>query len=974
MPMAGDEVVGLSIMALREALVHVLSAYGPQTKKEIAARLRSHGRVTTTQEINSCLYKHPSRFRRSASGALPRWSVVRASAEPAGAPPRNVAPARDPLHGTGCECHLQPLDAVPLGATQRQRLKRWAQATGVTDIGMMIHALDAVAADLGPNLADAVGAGIEVLMVSDCPAEAFAGDAEVGWRTHVVPGLDSLADTWPEGWDGVDWSNWCRSNHQLDSSRTVQWQAVDAIVNGLSWPPMRVRTARERAERVLADRGDLWIDSPAVDPAGRGEWSLDECVRLLASARTDASPSHALLTEISRTSGAGIGEVLAYWRYVRQCDQGLAPADDLLRRVFAQFPAHSPQLLTRRVRMLEGTSLRSDADLEDSGDPELLDAVEAPLTLPTAERRVAHDGGPNPLAVVRTLLPGGEGTRGKPPIVYTETLLDRVLYEAILARKPTLVVLSGNAGDGKTAFIAHVLARSGAAYLPGTNEYRINIGVSPYLVVLDGSEDARERTNEALLLDAFRPFEGESPNEPGRGTLIAINKGRLLSFLEAKADRFPYLWRLVRSSLVSGDESFESPYEVIDLNDRTTVGPTHAASTFGGILRSLTEWEGWRDECPTCDAFNDCPVLSNVRALRSDAARERAWRVMAAVDLDDRLHVTARHVVTTLASIIVGTNTCPDIRAAVRDGRPPGPDDFVYNRLFSADDRGNLDPAAMDRALRGYDPSDLSSPKRDRRLAFQLVRGALSDLIDSEPRTDRSYLERAAERIEASSIDEKPASGEPEYRLQLLEFVASLSRRLYVVPDDSVGADLTPEFPVKTLDRFLTAIGGDEPLDHIRDSLISQLNATLGVTDHTVGGLLAPRDYARGLAGTGLAALLPSATFEVVRVTKLGGRFSPPEYVEAWPRALALVARDSGKAVASLTVPLLLFEVLDRSGRGFRPTTQTERGFMVRVAGFYRRLAEHKWQVPLAYALYDHGSIVGRAAVEPAKFVLTELH
>jgi len=625
--------------------------------------------------------------------------------------------------------------------------------------------------------------------------------------------------------------------------------------------------------------------------------------------------------------------------------------------------------------MLENTSIRNSDEAELSEDPELLDAVEPSIALPTPQAAVAPDGGPNPLAVVRQLLPGGEGTRGRPPIVYTETLLDSVLLPDIVSRAPTLIILSGNAGDGKTAFIAQLLVASGATYSPGTNEYRVQIGDQPYLVVLDGSEDAETRTNEALLLDALGEFAGDGARHPERGTLIAINKGRLLGFLEAHADRFPYLWSIVRQSLVIGGDVPKSPYEIVDLNDRTTIGPEPDSSILAGVVQRLTEWAGWDDECSRCDALAQCPVLFNIRVLRTETARQQLWRVLAAVDLDDRLHVTARHVVTMLASAVVGEKTCSGIRETVRQGEHFGSEAFVYNRLFAADEQSGSvhDASAMDRALGGFDPSAVSSPRRDRRFAFRLVRGALDELLGGEAMVDAPYLQRAAAKIEESSIDEKPLRGEPEYRLQLLDFIGDVSRRLFLLPGDGQGIDLAPGFPVKTLDYFIRALAGKEDLVEIKRRLIEQLNATLGVEKSRLQELLAPRDYSRGLAGRGLAAMLAPDRFEVVAVTKLGARFDPPPYVEAWPRALALIARDEGEIVTTLTIPLLLFEVLDRAGRGFRPTTQTERGFMVRVASFYRRLAEHRWQLTPDYALYDNGLVLGRAVLEPSKIILTEL-
>jgi hypothetical protein len=48
------------------------------------------------------------------------------------------------------------------------------------------------------------------------------------------------------------------------------------------------------------------------------------------------------------------------------------------------------------------------------------------------------------------------GTRGYDPGTYVETKLDRNLVPRIFDPRTKLVILTGNAGDGKTAFIQHV--------------------------------------------------------------------------------------------------------------------------------------------------------------------------------------------------------------------------------------------------------------------------------------------------------------------------------------------------------------------------------------------------------------------------------------------------------------------------------------------------------------------------------------
>jgi hypothetical protein len=158
-------------------------------------------------------------------------------------------------------------------------------------------------------------------------------------------------------------------------------------------------------------------------------------------------------------------------------------------------------------------------------------------------------------------------------------------------------------------------------------------------------------------------------------------------------------------------------------------------------------------------------------------------------------------------------------------------------------------------------------------------------------------------------------------------------------------------------DRYLEALAAGD-LSGLVPALTRQLNATLGVGDADLTGLLVPRDYSRGLAGTGFAALIPRATLKLVPATHNGAEFIQPRFLEAWPRGMLLTMHDGDRVVARLLLSFLMLEVLDRAGRGFRPLGQTEKSYMVRLGGFYRRAAEHTWSTPPTYVLYRSGKLL----------------
>jgi hypothetical protein len=978
-------------------IVELLRARSRWTAHELAAELRAGGsRAIRRSTVNQILYHNPGTFTHDSS-IPPRWQLLRADepvdghaslltegageessmprAEEVESVQRSGTPKRNPYdpylaHGSDCRCReTTTLDDINMPYSVRRQL---AVFFGRSPKSVQVSQLLAVTPRLPEVLADYLNRALEADGRGACPYTS--GAVETPWQDASASGR--ARHEWPDDWDGVEWAHWSRNS--LDRWDPAQ---IDAFLREIEEVPLvemlavRARSPRELGEYRLASRPHEWVERQEEILVHATDWDQEEILRVLHLSRSDLALAArtSLIRELMANGRRTQSEVLAFGSYLDLADRGEVVPEPRIRRLLDAFPPDRPFLLTQRLDMINNTISINLDDHEEPEDDELLDVVEPVLPVPAPVSYVAEDGGPDPLRTVRKLLPGGEGTRGEPPIIYTQTLLDRVLLPTLLDREPTLVVLSGNAGDGKTAFIAQVLAAAGRTYQPGVNTYDVSLGARGYLVILDGSEDAETLTNDELLERALGAFRGPTATSPEQGTVIAINKGRLLSFLSDRRNDYAFLWRVVSGSLIAGMSASESPYLLIDLNDRTTIGPSEAESVFGGVVSKLTSWSGWRDECSRCDAEDRCPVLYNIRSLENDRVRSQLWKTFAAVDLDDRIHTTARHLVTKLASAVVAGGTCSAVRETVRADEDFPASAYLYNALYTGGEvTSSVDSSVMDRVAASYDPSDLSSPSRDRRLAFHLVHGSVDPLIGERGSSHGAYLKAAGADLERSSIDEKSGPGEPEYRERMLNFTHNVSRRLFHLDP---GNDLAPLAPLRTMDTFLDMLTRPESIsEDVRTSIIQNLNATLGVERSAIHDLLAPRDYARGLSGRGFALLIPRTYFSIGLATKQGARYRTSPFLESWPRALLLTVEDPDRGhVASLSIPLLLYEVLERAGRGFRPATQSERSFIIRLNGFYRRLTEHQWSVRPSYALYDNGTVLSRAVLDVDKLTMAEI-
>ena len=215
---------------------------------------------------------------------------------------------------------------------------------------------------------------------------------------------------------------------------------------------------------------------------------------------------------------------------------------------------------------------------------------------------------------------------------YVETALDRELRPAVLRGDFRLVLITGNAGDGKTAFLQNLEAWAAGGQpvvepaLPNGRRFQFR-GLS-FLTNYDGSQDEGDQGNDDVLCAFFSPFEGQDPAvwPADEVRLIAINEGRVVDFLSANAGRFPLLDQVVRKGLVTG--SPEHGVAVVNLNLRSVVHDPLGfddeeergdESIFARTLRRLTHERFW-EACESCDLRDRCYAYHNARTFRDPVA------------------------------------------------------------------------------------------------------------------------------------------------------------------------------------------------------------------------------------------------------------------------------------------------------------------------------------------------------------------
>jgi serine/threonine protein kinase len=311
------------------------------------------------------------------------------------------------------------------------------------------------------------------------------------------------------------------------------------------------------------------------------------------------------------------------------------------------------------------------------------------------------------------------GTRGTDRYgTYVTTALDSRLIPDVLMGRYRLVIITGNAGDGKTAFLERLVeAARGRGAQPG--QPRIN-GVDLRLpdgrtlrTNNDGSQDEGDRANDDVLLEFFAPFADRGTADPAQTRLIAVNTGRLVDFLTEHADQFTTLTPLVHAGLAG--QHGGGDIAVVNLNQRSLVAGQDPV--FDGVLAELTSERYWA-ACAGCELVRTCYAPHNARTLAHPSAgakvTSRLRELYRLVHLRGQLHITLRDLRSALAFMLTSGRDCAQIHELYRTGSAAKIlSSFYFNSWLG-------EPGTADRLLRQLSELDVAAvpqPALDRRLA-----------------------------------------------------------------------------------------------------------------------------------------------------------------------------------------------------------------------------------------------------------------
>lgn len=528
------------------------------------------------------------------------------------------------------------------------------------------------------------------------------------------------------------------------------------------------------------------------------------------------------------------------------------------------------------------------------------------------------------------------GTRGKDrkdsqtPDLWVETDLERRLLPAIFNEPFQLVVISGNAGDGKTTFLQRIEERTldegGRILERSQNGAKFSLQGRNFCSNYDGSQDEGDQSNDQVLEDFFAPFKGKYSQWNCPTThLIAINEGRLVDFLEEHRNQFPDLYQQVHKGLNGGPTS--QGLAVVNLNLRSVVADPKCQddSLFDRLLERMLHENFW-DACSQCDLSSKCYAYQNVKTFQDPQAgkkvRERLRHLHTLVHLRNRLHVTVRDLRSALAFTLTSGRTCGQIHSLYQSEglRREVLESWYYNSW-----KGGAQPTGdrLIAELTGLDMAHADDPRLDRGLDFG-------------PPEERSWMFSFPERgkydatllaKEYSLLEALPLDEVSQRILSHRRYVGWLRRKAYFERRDDAWSKMVAYHHSQ---EFLDILTSAAPVDSVlKRRILSSMLHGEGISRPEV----LPDQLAlevRRVEGSSLRSyrVFPGEQFVVSRVeTNADG------FVERLPTHLLLI-HDNGVRKESLQINLDIFEILSRREGGYRASQEEEQGFALRLEIF----------------------------------------
>lgn len=557
-------------------------------------------------------------------------------------------------------------------------------------------------------------------------------------------------------------------------------------------------------------------------------------------------------------------------------------------------------------------------------------------------------------------------TRGLDVDTYVPTRLDTRLREDILKSKYRLVIITGNAGDGKTAFIQKIedelFNEKQIVITKRDNGSTFSIDGHKFETNYDGSQDDNDLQNEEVLDTFFEYLSGDKINFDAIDIckIIAINEGKLLDFLfkSPKKEKYRHLQAIVEDQHILHKYDDNLPIILINLNYRSIVDgeldDLTGDNLFEKILTEFSRQDHWKD-CNACPCKLQCHVKFNVDTMNHPqhgvAVKKGLKTLFQILHLRKVQHITIRDLRSALSYILFNMYTCEEIASNADD-----PTFFLskvyYNSVYDLPNNIFNERDRILILLNKLDPGVNSNPKEDNRLSTNFFHD-----INSEDEERKDYFwkydgrSEYEEEILKSYFESRPQSYLTEYlkthpteRMNEAIYFLSVKRKYYFEGIFPTKEDRMKLLPYRALMKFIASIRGDVNLTETRKELVEAISVSERIYNRKY-----KRDYLMIRTSDNIDMRIksfyrfPSAEF-MVNPKILNKNLE--RYIENSSNELELIyGKDQSKKLA---INLDLYELLVRIKQGYIPSQSEIRGLFLNLYMFKRIMSsdkEHKDQI-----------------------------
>ena len=379
---------------------------------------------------------------------------------------------------------------------------------------------------------------------------------------------------------------------------------------------------------------------------------------------------------------------------------------------------------------------------------------------------------------------------------------------------PRSVIMSGNAGDGKTRLCRSIYENfTGEPNLvwPESGIMEILFNEGKIRIVKDLSE-----LTDTVILKELTLLQSYIQNQHDSKIyyLIAANEGKLTKFL-SQHESLSYLREKISGRFLNYEENDDQLY-LVNLQDVTS-------SIYADrILKEWNEEKNWT-ACEECNKKNKCVINLNHRRLTENQVRERIVEQYRLADCLG-IHITMREILIHMSYVITGGLTCDDIMNADYSVIVKHSEYAYYNNFYGIQlSEGSSEEMSVVNIFKKFDPGNVSVSTID----DFLLNGDLSlddtiiknhsKIFDNEIDMLFGYIRRNIDlyRIQDTTNEAK----------ELFEFMPKLRRKYFFEDnwnDNQNGYEL---IPYRYFYNFIEIINDKSKHSGARKEIIQGLNA-----------------------------------------------------------------------------------------------------------------------------------------------------